>query len=201
MCCMSKSVHRNLLINSTPMTFHPTGVIVEIVGTTMSSNGRSCEHHSVCGEVLEEDVVVRLRRVQIVVDGKEETAIAAIWVTDGCDRCRVGFLPRHMVAHASTYDGALAQVTAVLSDDKGKCNTEERHRYHKMRGCCMATIISMHASNGGDDLGSADEDANSNADSDDDSGYEEEEPRLETQPLTPVKWSPIGEKKAKRIKK
>jgi hypothetical protein len=63
---------------------------------------------------LEPDVVVRLRKVQLMVEGREEKAIAAIWVTDGMDRCRVGFLPRHMVKHAAHYDGSLAQVTRVL---------------------------------------------------------------------------------------
>ena len=159
------------------MPFHPTGVVVEIVGTIMSDRGRSCEHHACCGEILEEDVVVRLRKVQVDVDGKEETAIAAIWVTDGVDRCRVGFLPRHMVAHAAIYDGALAQVTSVLSGDKGTCNTEERNKYHKMRGCCLATIISMHGSKEGDRVD----------DDDDDQTSDEEDERLLTQPLTPMK--------------
>ena len=92
------------------MTFsrHPPGIIVQIVGTMMGTNGRSCEEHAMCGSVLEEDMVVRLRRVQVLVEGREETAIACIWVTDGVDRCRVGFLMRHMVAHAMRYDGALA---------------------------------------------------------------------------------------------
>ena len=89
---------------------HPSGIVVEIVGTEMSCQGRSCEEHENCGEVLKEDVVVRLRKIQLMVEGKEETAIAAIWVTDGIDRCRVGFVPRHMVRHAARYDGALAQV-------------------------------------------------------------------------------------------
>ncbi len=95
MCHLPIFDHRNRSI------FHPTGVAVEIVGTIMSDHGRSCEHHASYGEILEEDVVVRLRKLQIDVDGKKETAIAAIWVTDGCDRCCVGFLPRHMVAHAA----------------------------------------------------------------------------------------------------
>ena len=69
---------------------HPPGIVVEIVGTLMGDRGRSCEEHSVCGSVLEEDMVVRLRKVQILVDGMEETAIACYWVTDGIDRCRVG---------------------------------------------------------------------------------------------------------------
>ena len=75
---------------------HPPGVVVEIVGTLMGDRGRSCEEHAVCGSVLEEDMVVRLRKVQVLVDGCEETAIACIWVTDGVDRCRVGFLMRHI---------------------------------------------------------------------------------------------------------
>ena len=40
---------------------HPSGVVVEIVGTERGDQGRSCEEHEVnCGEVLAEDVVVRL---------------------------------------------------------------------------------------------------------------------------------------------
>ncbi len=41
MCHASKLVHENPSIDSSTMSFHPTGVAVEIVGTTMSSNGRS----------------------------------------------------------------------------------------------------------------------------------------------------------------
>ena len=91
----------------------------------MSCQGRSCEEHEICGEVMEEDVVVRLRKIQLMVEGKEETAIVAIWVTDGIDRCRVGFLPRHMVRHAARYNGALVQVTHVFSDNPEICDTTE----------------------------------------------------------------------------
>ena len=121
---------------------HPPGVFVEIVGTLMSDRGRSCEEHAGCGSVLEEDMVVRLRKVQVLVDGCEEAAIACIWVTDGVDRCRVGFLMRHMVAHAALYDGALAEVTRVFSGDEKECSREERQMYHAKRGYCQATIIS-----------------------------------------------------------
>ncbi len=121
---------------------HPSGIVVEIVGTEMSCQGRSCEEHEICGEVLKEDVVVRLRKIQLVVEGKEETAIAAIWVTDGIDRCRVGFIPRHMVRHAARYDGALAQVTRVFSSDPETCNSTERRLFFKNKGYCRAAIIS-----------------------------------------------------------
>jgi hypothetical protein len=95
--------------------YHPSGVMVEIVGTEHGDQGRTCEEHPInCGEVLAEDVVVRLRKVQILVEGKEETAIAAVWINDGIDRCHVGFLLHHMVKHAVRYDGAVAQVTRVF---------------------------------------------------------------------------------------
>jgi hypothetical protein len=48
-----------------PGPFHPTGVVVEIAGTEMDDRGRSCEEHRNCGEVMGEDVAVRLRKVQI----------------------------------------------------------------------------------------------------------------------------------------
>jgi hypothetical protein len=53
----------------------------------MGDRGRSCEEHALCGSVLEEDMVMRLSKVQIFVDGFEETVIACYWVTDGIDRC------------------------------------------------------------------------------------------------------------------
>ncbi len=69
------------------MVFHPPGIVIEIVGTEAGDRGRTCEEHTVnCGVVLEEDVVVLLWKVQVVVDGREETAIAAVWVTDGINR-------------------------------------------------------------------------------------------------------------------
>jgi hypothetical protein len=125
------------------MTFHPPGIIVEIVGTEAGDRGSTCKEHTInCGEMLEEDVVVHLRKVQVVVNGKEETVIAAILVTDGIDRCRVGSLKRHMVWHAVHFDGALAQVTRVFSSDPGSCDSVECWMYHHNRGCCLATIIS-----------------------------------------------------------
>ena len=47
--------------------------------------------------LVKEDVVLRLRKVQVVVDGKEEAAIAAYHVTYGIGECRVGFLKRHLI--------------------------------------------------------------------------------------------------------
>ena len=70
---------------------HPLGIVVKIVGIKKGDRGRSCEEHNVCGLVVEEDTLLRLRRVQIEVDGQEETVIACIWVTDRIDCCYIGF--------------------------------------------------------------------------------------------------------------
>ena len=76
---------------------HPSGVTVEIVGISMNDRGRSCEEHDVCGSVLTEDSIVRFRKTQVIIEGREQSAIAGYWVSDGIDRCRIGFLPKHLV--------------------------------------------------------------------------------------------------------
>ena len=126
------------------MAYHPSGITVDIVGTEASDRGRNCEEHSCCGNILELDVVVRLRAVQIVVDGVEEEAIAAYWVSDGIDRCRVGFLPRHLIKHKKKYNGKLAQIVDMYKDSD---SPTKRKKHHHNRGCCLAALIdSMHPS-------------------------------------------------------
>ena len=52
-----------------------------------NSTGRSCFQHDVCGTFVEEDVVLRLRKVEILSSlGREETAIAAYHILDSIDR-------------------------------------------------------------------------------------------------------------------
>ena len=53
-----------------------------------------------CGNVLQEDIVVRIRKEQILVPDniiakgkmKERMALTINWVSDGIDCCHVGFL-------------------------------------------------------------------------------------------------------------
>ena len=118
---------------------HFAGVTVEIVGIKCSDRGRSCEEHEVCGSVFKEDVVVRFRKVQIEVVRVEETAIEAVWVSDGIDWCRVGFLPRHCVKHYKTYEGKLGQVVDMYRDSD---SPTKRRKHHRGRGCCLVAIIS-----------------------------------------------------------
>jgi hypothetical protein len=95
-----------------------------------------------CGDdVLKEDLVVRLPTVQLMVEGKEEKAIAVVWVSDGIDCCRAGFLPCHLVKRAALYNRALAQVTHVLNANPDDCYSAEHRTYHKNKGYVHVVII------------------------------------------------------------
>ena len=48
------------------VTRHPSGVRLEIVGINESNRGRSCEQHRCCGRIVTLDMVLRLRKVQIM---------------------------------------------------------------------------------------------------------------------------------------
>ena len=122
------------------MGLHPTGVVVNIVGIHASFNGRSCEEHQVGGSVLKLGSLVSFREVQIIMKGKEETALAVYSVTDGVDHCHVGFLPRHMVKYKEAYDGRLAQVVEFLSESHIR---EIRTRNHCGKGVCRAALVEV----------------------------------------------------------
>lgn len=125
---------------TTSIPSHPTGVMIEIVGIKRGERGRSCKEHAVCGSaVLQEDTVVRIRKCQILLDdGKEESALAENWVSDGIDRCRVGFLPRHLIQYADDYDGRLAQVVEIYA---GSDSPSKRRKNARGYGCCCAVLI------------------------------------------------------------
>ena len=48
------------------VTRHPSGVRLEIVGINEGNRGRSCEQHRCCGRIVTLDMVLRLRKVQII---------------------------------------------------------------------------------------------------------------------------------------
>ena len=99
------------------MSYHPCGCTVEIIGVNSPTNGQSCEEHPICGEVVIEDVVLHLRNVQVLINQQEESAVAAFWVSDGIDRCCIGYLPKVYIKNRKQYEGALVQVIEVYSGD------------------------------------------------------------------------------------
>ena len=122
------------------MLYHPHGDTVKIVGVNSPTNGRSCEEHPIYGWVVIEDVVLCLKKVQVLMNQQEQSAIAAFWVSDGIDCCRVGYLPKAYVKNWKQYDGALVQVVEVYSGD---CDSPTRsQKFHRNDGLAVAVIIS-----------------------------------------------------------
>lgn len=119
--------------------------LVDVVGINASGNGRSCEEHRCCGRyVIAIDVVLRLRSVQVKIDGVEKPAIAAYWVTDGIDRCRVGFLKAKIAEREGLreeYDGRLVQVVSILN--KNSESSQDRAAVRRYFGCCQAAFIEV----------------------------------------------------------
>jgi hypothetical protein len=125
------------------MSTHPAGLTVDVVGISSHNQGRSCECHGMCGEVVKEDVVVRFRKVQVVVKGQgEDTVIVVYWVMEGIDRCCVGFLPKHLVMCAERYNGVLAQVIGVYPAATDHESKYVREKVHKNKGFVEVAIIS-----------------------------------------------------------
>ena len=124
------------------MSFHPLGEIVEIVGINSNTNGHSCEEHHTCGCVLEEGTLVRLRKRQVYINGREQSAVGVYWVSDSVYRCLVGYLHCHQVKHLNKLEGALCQATEVYSDNSG--SPIKWHKHKKNFGCAIVAIVSSN---------------------------------------------------------
>ena len=122
------------------MSHHPWGQTVEIFGIESPTNGHCCEEHTICGAVLTEDCVVRFRKVQVIVNEKEESAIVAFWVSDRVDQCCVSFLLQHHVKHSKKLEGVLAQITEVYTGDSDSPTKHQKH--YRNSGVAIGAIIS-----------------------------------------------------------
>ena len=58
---------------------------------------------------------------------KEESAIAAFWVSDWVDQCRTGFLPQHHMNHWKKLKGVLPQVMEVYTGDSDSPTKHQKH--------------------------------------------------------------------------
>jgi hypothetical protein len=122
--------------------YQPAGVFFDILGTRMSSNGRSCIEHDVCGQAVQVNDLVRIRCVQVVVNDVEKTVMEARLVVQGLNTCRIGFLPGHCVQHRRIFDGKLAQITEIYQDqDEEGASPSNARRVQRGSGCIRAVIV------------------------------------------------------------
>ena len=122
------------------MSHHPWGQAVEMFGIKSPTNGHCCEEHTICGAVLTEDSVVKFRKVQVIINDKEESAIAVLWVLDSVDWCRVSFLPQHHVKHWMKLEGVLGQIMVVYTGDSDSPTKHQKH--YQNSSVAIAAIIS-----------------------------------------------------------
>ncbi len=90
---------------------HSSDVVLDIVGMIKNDCGRYCEEHpDGCGvAVIVDDIVVCIQKELILVEDfllgkvkmREQTTLTINWVSDGIDRCCVGFVPKVYVQHSS----------------------------------------------------------------------------------------------------
>ena len=123
------------------------GSEVEVVGTTESQRGRSCAKHRCCGEALVRvDSHVCFRKTRFAWrDGEEEEDVLEVYfLEDGLATCKVGYLPKHLAFRADRYDGLCARILEVYSSDSAECDcVAKRSKYHRIFGCCVATVLGM----------------------------------------------------------
>ena len=93
----------------------------EIVGLRGTTNDRTCESHTCCGDSIKKDDVIRFKLT--VVDGKNggiQKAIKAVRISDGTETCVVAYLPQRIVNNvAENFVGKFAQIIELydLSDN------------------------------------------------------------------------------------
>ena len=102
----------------------PSDLVLNIVGIAAGNQGRRCKEHMVCcGKVVEEDIVVCLRKERILVPNflackgntREETAITVNWVMDHVDPCRMGFLLRVYALDSAIYGGVHVSLQCMVT--------------------------------------------------------------------------------------
>ena len=91
------------------------------------------------------DTLAQLQKHQLFINEHEQSAVGVYWVSDGVDRCLVGFLHCHQVKHLNKLEGAFRQVMEVYSDNS-KSHTK-CHKHKKSFGCEIVAIVSSNKPN------------------------------------------------------
>jgi hypothetical protein len=126
----------------------PVASSMMLLGLLAPTVGTAARSTLCCGNVLDNDVLVKLWREQILVPDtipggggrmKEEMAIMVNWVSNGIDCCCAGFLPCAFAVQGSVWDGVLCQVVEV----SGKDNSSKlcRAKWHQNKGFARVAVI------------------------------------------------------------
>ncbi len=115
-CHVSSSYCRAVLHVDAVICFHCIQVQIQVdnkkkwateAKPTPAKKQMSCKEQK---KEANEEEKVEVAIVAEPEEAKEEDVIGVYWVSDGIDRCLVGFLPYHLMFCKHLYDGKLAQV-------------------------------------------------------------------------------------------
>lgn len=70
--------------------------------------------------------------------GHEESALGVFLVSDGVDRCLIGFLPRQLIRDSEKFNNRIAQVVANLEVSE---NNADRARSKRNKGVVRAALL------------------------------------------------------------
>ena len=95
------------------------GSQVEVVGTTESQCGRSCRDHNCCGAaLLRVGSHVCFRKTRFAWrNGKEEDVLEVYFLEEGLQKCKVGYLAKHLAFRANRYNKLCAHIVEAYSGD------------------------------------------------------------------------------------
>lgn len=111
--------------------------IIEVVGTSFSLGGRSCDAHDVCGHQVSVGSALIFRKSVCKIENVEEIAVKAYLYLDGAQSCHIGFLPRYL---KHEWDLFYDKIGSVLEDHRISENFQQRRRSQRMCGIVKCEI-------------------------------------------------------------
>jgi len=124
---------------STKIRQHEMTINGQVLDLKANNNGCSCDIHHVCSCNVVPGSIIRFQEVNIIDDLKdeEETVIAFNLLRDngkgtsedGKAFCQVGFIVRHLIANAKSYDGRYAEVHEKLENSLDVSVKEKKRKW------------------------------------------------------------------------
>ena len=123
------------------------GSHVNVLGTGESQRNHTCKYHKDVpyGSQLRVGSFVCFHKTRFAWhDRKDKDVLEVFVVKQGIQRCKVGYLPKHLVARANRSNGLCTRVVKIYSRDPVTCdNVAKRQKFHRNVGCCLEMILGM----------------------------------------------------------
>ena len=113
----------------------------EILGLRGTTNGRSCEQHACCGEIVRPNDCVRFKAAVVPIDGVDQAGIKAVLILDGTELCTVGFLGKNIAALKKTSDKFVNKFAQVIELYDSSENAAKRAKSHNNLGVCSFRLL------------------------------------------------------------